>query len=405
MNQPCESGGVLLPNSAVPVLPYTSPRSASAFAVPESTTSPHHRPERVEHLLAGPLRRRPRGLGADDLDRRGRVPLAMPAATSASWAGLISTSPWPIASAAFVVPVLVAGHGAAEDVDRQLPVGADAVGGGRRRRGRRRAGCSACWMKVVLQDWANATRSGTVPRSNWSSFSNSRPSTTVVPGHATGVSGVTAPAESSAVAVIVFMLDPGGKWPVSALPASAAAFEETARISPVPGRTTTRWVGSVLPGDGGVGRVLHGRDDRRLHRPAGHGGDGGDLVPLVGGVLVGARDRDREAGRAGELLLEGPLQAGEAQLVAGGVPRRSPSSRLLDDLGRRRADAAQQREREAGATVPAAGSTVGKTAPGRSKTCARIFSKSGRRRVMTGTNWPALAPSARRRRSRRPRRP
>ena len=33
----------------------------------------------------------------------------MPAATSASCAGLISTSPWPIASAAFVVPVLSAG--------------------------------------------------------------------------------------------------------------------------------------------------------------------------------------------------------------------------------------------------------------------------------------------------------
>ena len=33
------------------------------------------------------------------------VPLAMPAATSASCAGLNSTWPWPMASAAFVVPV------------------------------------------------------------------------------------------------------------------------------------------------------------------------------------------------------------------------------------------------------------------------------------------------------------
>ena len=34
---------------------------------------------------------------------------------------------------------------------------------------------------------------------------------------------------------------------------------------------------------------------------------------------------------------------------------------------------------------------VGKTAPGRSNTWARIASKSGRRSVMTGTNWPSGA--------------
>ena len=102
-------------------------------------------------------------------------------------------------------------------------------------------------MKVVLHDCAKASVNGTVPRSNWSWFSNSRPSTTVVPGQATGVSGVSVPADSSAVAVIVFMLEPGGNWPASALPASAASLEETARISPVPGRTTTRCVGSGWP--------------------------------------------------------------------------------------------------------------------------------------------------------------
>ena len=37
--------------------------------------------------------------------------------------------------------------------------------------------------------------------------------------------------------------------------------------------------------------------------------------------------------------------------------------------------------------------SVGKTAPGRSKTAARIFSKSGRRSVMTGTNCPSGAAS------------
>src|SRR3954447_21750499 len=99
-------------------------------------------------------------------------------------------------------------------------------------------------MKVVLQDSAKAVVSGTVPRSNWSSFSNSRPSTVVVPGQGTGVSGVRVPAPSSAVAVIVFMLDPGGNWPDSALAGLAAWLELTARTSPVPGRTTTRWVAS-----------------------------------------------------------------------------------------------------------------------------------------------------------------
>ena len=177
-------------------------------------------------------------------------------------------------------------------------------------------------MKVVLQDCANATRRGTVPRSNLSSFSNSRPSTTVVPGQATGVSGVTVPAESSAVAVIVFMLDPGGKWPGSALPESAAAFDETARISPVPGRTTTRWVGGP------------GRRPRRRPRSGRPGTSGvwtgvpgfgpptrsGAPVVVFSSVLATVT---REARRAGELVLEGPLQPGEPELVAVGVPRRA----------------------------------------------------------------------------------
>src|SRR4051812_37385977 len=95
-------------------------------------------------------------------------------------------------------------------------------------------------MKGVLQDSANASVSGTVPRSNWSSFSNSRPSTTVVPGQTTGVCGVTVPADSRAVAVMVFMLEPGGYWPDSALAGLAASLELTASTSPGPGPTTPR---------------------------------------------------------------------------------------------------------------------------------------------------------------------
>ena len=47
--------------------------------------------------------------------------------------------------------------------------------------------------------------------------------------------------------MIVFMAEPGGNWPASALPASAGSFEETARSSPVPGRNTTTCVGRVWP--------------------------------------------------------------------------------------------------------------------------------------------------------------
>src|SRR5687767_9802993 len=99
-------------------------------------------------------------------------------------------------------------------------------------------------MNEVLHDCANASVNGTVPRSNWSSFSNSRPSTVVVPGQGTGVCGVSAPADSSAVAVIVFIDEPGGNWPARAFAGLAASLDDTARISPVPGRTTTTCVGS-----------------------------------------------------------------------------------------------------------------------------------------------------------------
>src|SRR5690242_5881842 len=100
-------------------------------------------------------------------------------------------------------------------------------------------------MKLVLQDWANASVSGTVPRSNLFWFSNSRPSTVVVPGQGTGVVGVILPWARIAVAVITFIDEPGGKSPSRVCEALAVALDETARISPVPGRTTTRCVGRV----------------------------------------------------------------------------------------------------------------------------------------------------------------
>src|SRR3712207_7668207 len=54
----------------------------------------------------------------------------------------------------------------------------------------------------------------------------------------------SAPAASSAVAVIVFIDEPGGNWPARAFVGSATSLEDTARISPVPGRTTTTCVRS-----------------------------------------------------------------------------------------------------------------------------------------------------------------
>src|SRR3712207_9247687 len=99
-------------------------------------------------------------------------------------------------------------------------------------------------MNVVLQDSAKASVNGTVPRSNWSAFSNSRPSTTTVPGQATGVCRVSVPVARSAVALIVFMLEPGGYRPGNAPPAPAAPSVGNATVRPVPGPTTTTLVGS-----------------------------------------------------------------------------------------------------------------------------------------------------------------
>ena len=75
--------------------------------------------------------------------------------------------------------------------------------------------------------------------------------------------------------------------------------------------------------DGGVGGVL----DRRARAASaaaspGTGSTASISRPSSSVLLVGADHPDGEAGRAGQLLLEGALQAGEAQLVAGRVARR-----------------------------------------------------------------------------------
>ena len=94
-------------------------------------------------------------------------------------------------------------------------------------------------MKVVLQDFANAVRSGTWPRSNLSSFSNSLPYTTTVPGQATVEAGWTTRALSSAVAVTILNVDPAGNLPPSPSSNPTLSLSATARTAPVDGRIAT----------------------------------------------------------------------------------------------------------------------------------------------------------------------
>src|SRR3954452_2444431 len=81
MNQPCESGGVLLPNSAVPVLPYTSPRSASAVAVPDRTTCRIIGRNWSSTAALGPAGALPDGAAPTTSTGAAGVPLAIPATT------------------------------------------------------------------------------------------------------------------------------------------------------------------------------------------------------------------------------------------------------------------------------------------------------------------------------------
>ena len=118
------------------------------------------------------------------------------------------------------------------------------------------------------------------------------------------------------------MLDPGGNCPASALPVSAAAFDETARISPVPGRTTTRCVGRVCPATAASAAFCTAATIGVCRGLPGSGAT--DSIswpwsPVFSSVLT---TETVKPGRAGELLLEGPLQPGQPELVTRGVPGR-----------------------------------------------------------------------------------
>ena len=244
-----------------------------------------------------------------------------------------------------------------------------------------------------------------MPRSNWSWFSNSRPSTTVVPGQATGESGVSVA---------------GGEQRRRGHRLHARAGREVAgqRVAGVGGgvRGDGEDLAGARPDDDQVGGQGLRRPPRRRRRSARPGraasarrcpapGPPTSIsLPLVAGVLVGARHRDREARRCRRAA---PGRPAAARTARAGRRRRTAASRPPAVSSMTSAVAAPTRPSRATAKRGEGASSrvaVGNTAPGRSKTWARIVSKSGRRRVMTGTNWPA-GPPGRRRRSPRPRCP
>ena len=121
--------------------------------------------------------------------------------------------------------------------------------------------------------------------------------------------------------------------------------------------------------------------------------------PGVAGRRVGAHHRDREARRPGQLLLEGPLEPGQPELVPLGVLRAPAVLRdLLDHLGGRVAHPPEQRDGEPGrgGEQPGRGRehrTRADRRPGRGS--SRNPAAGGRSRGRTGRAWP----SAHRRRS------
>ena len=207
------------------------------------------------------------------------------------------------------------------------------------------------------------------------------------------MSGSSAPADSSAVAVIVFMLDPGGNCPASALPASAASFDETARISPVPGRTTTRCVGRCCPATAPSAAFCTA-------------GTSGVCSGLPGSGATDSISWPWSPVSSSVLTTETvnpavPASCSWKARCSPDSPSWSPAAyrgdpfvlALLDDLGGGRARPGPAARRRTGRSAPAAACRSGRPRRAGRRPAARIFSKSGRRRVMTGTNWPSGAAS------------
>ena len=355
MNQPCASGGVLLAELGGPGLAVHLAAVGQRGRRPGEHDLAHQRPQRVQHRPdPGPPGLGPAGSAPTTSTGAAGVPLATPAATSAICAGLISTSPWPMAFAAFVVPVLSAGTLPLKMPTGQLPVGADAVG--RRGLGERAVG----QLQRLLDEGRVARlREGLRERHGaevelvlvlelaaldrrWS------------PGRATGVSGVERAGRQQRRGGDRLHARAGRELAgqrVAGVGGLVGARRRGSRRCP--GRTTTRCVGSCWPATAASAAFCTAGTSGVCSGVPGSGATAAISRPCVAGGLVGAHDRDGEARRCRRAA---PGRPAAARTARAGHRRRSaatPSScGLLDDLGGGRADPAQQRERRTGGSAP-----------------------------------------------------
>ena len=135
----------------------------------------------------------------------------------------------------------------------------------------------ASWINAVLHDSVKAwstVLTGASPSALW----NTSPSTVAVTGQLAADCGVS-PWVISAVEVMTLNVEPGGKPPSRAWSKPPGLTETAARMSPVEAFTATSAALLLLPGQGGLGRLLHRRVDRggdrgaRVSRQRGHGRD------------------------------------------------------------------------------------------------------------------------------------
>lgn len=118
-----------------------------------------------------------------------------------------------------------------------------------------------------------------------------KPSMVVLPGHGTGVSALTLPDWSTASAETAFIVEPGGKRPVSARApwASAGSFCATARMSPVDGWMATRIAGCVTGSTASSAAAWTARDSAMVTALAGSGAlecSSSTSVPCASTVLI-----------------------------------------------------------------------------------------------------------------------
>ncbi len=266
-------------------------------------------------------------------------PRAIVPAATAMPSGLTSVRPWPMVAAALSTTDVFAGTSPVNastptSQPSPMPIGAAAAASASSPSSPDSA------TKAVLQDAAKSSANVTSPSASPSKFLKERPSTVWVVGHGTDCSGVTPGGqqglradrlERRARRVLA------GHGPVGARGGSVGHRQHGAgrdvdgheRGVAVATRSATRRCGRQRR----VGRTLHGRVQGQRDRGA---RDGVDREQL--GRLVSPHPVDHDAGSACQALVVRALQARQPGLVAG----HDPAVRLLDDLGGRGSDAAEQ---------------------------------------------------------------